>query len=408
MFDHDTIWEFTTAESISFGEGAADELGGRLRERDVESALVVCDPGITEAGIVDGLTDDDAVEYTLFDEVEPEPPLSVFESAVDRAQAVDPDAVVGVGGGSSLDVAKTAGALAPHGGDIMDYVAEPTGGGQSVPGEGLPTVAMPTTSGTGSETTPVSVISLPDRDMKIGISSRHLYPDLAIVDPLLTVSLPPGPTAAAGMDALAHAVEGYVTRPYDARERPETAADRPDYCGRSTLTDQLLRRAVELVGDNLRTAVYNGEDVEARRSMSLASLIAGMGFSNAGLGAAHAIAMAAGAEYHTPHGETVAAVLPAVMRYNAPGATNRYAEIADILGADTGDLTERDAAEQTAAQVAALADDIGTPSGLSELGIEASDVDRLADRTMDLQRLLVGNPRRVDRDDVVAICQRSL
>lgn len=407
MFAEDTVWQFTTAESIVFGTDAATELGDRLTDRGVDTALVVCDPGIAEAGIVDDLTDDDAVEYEVFDGVEPEPPLSVFEAATERVRTVDPDAVVGVGGGSSIDVAKTAGALAPHGGDIMEYVAEPTGGGEPVPGAGIPTVAMPTTAGTGSETTPVSVISLPDRDMKVGISSRHLYPEIAIVDPLLTVSLPPGPTAAAGMDALAHAVEAYVTRPYDAKERPETSAQRPDYGGRTPVTDTLARRAIGLIGDNLRNAVYNGEDVAARRSMSLASLLAGLSFSNAGLGAAHAIAMAAGAEYHTPHGETVAAVLPAVMRYNAPGAADRYAEAASLLGADTDGLGEQDAARRAPEAVAALADDVGAPTGLSELGIEESDLDRLADRTMDLQRLLVGNPRRIERADVLSICRQA-
>ncbi len=408
MFTQDTVWQFTTAESIVFGTDAATELGDRLRDRGVDTALVVCDPGIAEAGIVDDLTDDDAVEYEVFDEVKPEPPLSVFEAATERVRAVDPDAVVGVGGGSSIDVAKTAGAVAPHGGDIMEYVAEPTGGGKPVPGAGIPTVAMPTTAGTGSETTPVSVISLPDRDMKVGISSRHLYPEIAIVDPLLTVSLPPGPTAAAGMDALAHAVEAYVTRPYNAKERPETATQRPDYGGRTTVTDTLARRAIGLIGGNLRNAVYNGEDVAARREMSLASLLAGMSFSNAGLGAAHAIAMAAGAEYHTPHGETVAAILPAVMRYNAPGAADRYAEVASLLGADTDGLDEQGAAQRAAEAVAALADDVETPSGLAELGIQEDDIDRLADRTMDLQRLLVGNPRRIDRADVVDICHEAL
>lgn len=408
VIEQDSIWEFTTADSVSFGNGATDELDGRLRERNVENALVVCDPGIAEAGIVDDLISNSAIEYELFDEVEPEPPLAVFEAALECARDIDPDAVVGVGGGSSIDVAKTTGTLATYRGNIMDYVAEPTGNGKSIPGPGLPTVAIPTTAGTGSETTPVTVISLPDRDLKVGISSHHQYPDFALVDPLLTVSLPPGPTAAAGMDALAHAIEAYVTREYDAKVAPETPADRPDYGGRTILTDELARKAIALVGDNLRTAVYNGENVAARREMSLGSLLAGMSFSNAGLGAAHAIAMAAGAEYHTPHGDTVAAVLPAVMRYNAPGAADRYAEIAELLGAETDRLDRCDAAERAADAVADLADDVGTASGLSELGIDESDLEHLTDRTMELKRLLVGNPRRLERDDVLAICHQAL
>ncbi|MFB6112852.1 MAG: hydroxyacid-oxoacid transhydrogenase [Halodesulfurarchaeum sp.] len=408
MFEADSVWRFTAADSIAFGKGAADELGDHLLERDVETALVVCDPGIADAGIVEDITAGDAVEYELFDRVEPEPPKSVFEEAVEYARDVDPDAIVGVGGGSSMDVAKTTGIVAAHGGEIMDYVAEPTGEGKPVPGPGIPTIAMPTTAGTGSETTPVSVVSLPERDMKVGISSVHQYPDLAIVDPLLTVSLPPGPTAASGIDALAHGIEAYVTRSFDAKERPDTPADRPDYGGRTILTDQLARTAIELVGNNLQSAVDNGEDVEARRNMSLGSLLAGIAFSNAGLGATHAIAMAAGAEHHTPHGETVSAVLPAVMRHNAPSRPDRFEEIATVLGVDTAGLDQREAAEAAATAVEELADDVGLPDGLSDFGLEEEDVDHLADRTMDLQRLLVGNPRRVTREDVVSMCRESL
>ena len=405
MFDADSVWEFTSADRIVFGNGAADELGDRLQERDVETALVVCDPGIAEAGIVDAVIEGDDVEYDVFDEVEPEPSLSVFQAAVDYAVETDPDAIVGVGGGSSIDVAKTTGMVAEHGGDIIDYVAEPTGGGQPVPGPTLPTVAIPTTSGTGSETTPVAVLSLPDRDMKVGISSRHMFPDLAIVDPLLTVSLPPGPTAASGMDALTHAIEAYVTRAFDAKAQPETPADRPDYGGATILTDQIARKSIELVANNLQRAVDNGEDVEARRNMALGSLLAGVAFSNAGLGVTHSIAMAAGAEHHTPHGETVSAALPAVMRYNAPSRPDRFAEIAEILGADTSGLGRREAADKAAEAVEGLANDVGTPDGLSELGLEEDDLEHLADRTMDLQRLLVGNPRRVEREDALAIVQ---
>lgn len=409
-FTGETVWEFTTAGTIRFGEGAAEELPAVLRERDADSALFVTDPGVVDAGILEPLADSlaDEADISVFDGVEPDPPIDAFEEAVRTARAVDPDAIIGVGGGSSLDVAKVTGIVAEHGGDILDYVAPPTGGGKPVPGPGIPTIAVPTTSGTGSETTPVAVVSLPDRDLKVGISSRHQYPDVALVDPLLTVSLPPGPTAASGMDALAHGIESYVTRRFDAKPRADPPEERPDYGGRTVVTDQLGRRAIELVGNHLRRAVNNGQDIEARRAVSLGSLMAGMAFSNAGVGAAHAIGMAAGAEYHTPHGATVAAVLPAVMRFNATGAFERSADVARMLGEDVSGLGQEAAARKGAEAVEKLRRDVGTPDGLEALGVPEDEIPALAEKTMDLQRLLVSNPRRASQADIEAICRDAL
>ncbi len=394
MFDPESVWELSGPDRTVFGEGALAELGAHLPPGN--RTLLVVDPALRGTGIVE------AVEAELpgvetFEEVEPDPALATFEAALTRARDLDPDVVAGVGGGSTLDVAKVTGALAPHDGDVLDYVAEPTGAGRAVPSESLPTVAAPTTSGTGSETTPVAVVSLPNRDLKVGVSSDQLYPDLAVVDPLATVSLPPGPTAASGLDALAHAVEAYTTRRFDAKGSA-TPAERPEYGGRTALTDALCRVAVPRVGAHLRRAVDNGDDAEARREMALASHVAGRAFSNAGLGAAHAVAMAAGAAFHTPHGETVGAVLPAVVRYNRPSAPERYADVARWLGAE---------GEGAPAAIERLADDVGI-GGLSDLGVEEGDVPALAERTMELERLLAGNPRRLDREDVERICLDAL
>jgi alcohol dehydrogenase class IV len=409
VYESESVWEFEMAKNVTFGVGAAAELGGVVREFDADSVLVVTDPGVSEAGVVDEATESlDPDDYTVFDEVEPEPSVEVFDRALEEAAAVDPDFIVGLGGGSSMDVAKTTSVVHEHGGDILDYVAPPTGGGRDVPGPGVPTACLPTTAGTGSETSPVSVISLPEEDLKVGISSRHQRPDVALVDPGLTVSLPPGPTASSGMDALSHAIEAYVTRRYDAKPAPQDRTDRPDYNGRSVLTDQLARTAIEHIGDGLRDAVNNGEDVEARRNMSLGSLMAGAAFTNAGLGATHAIAMAAGAVHHTPHGVTIALTLPEVIRFNATSAFDRYAEIAELLGEDTSGLSDDEAAEAAAVAVEKLAADVGIEGGLSSLGIGPDDVDHLAERSNALQRLLVGNPRRVTREDLEGIIERSL
>ncbi len=400
----ESVWELNVTPNVTNGVGAIEELGEIGGEFGADSALLVTDPGLVEAGIIDDVAATlGSIEYTVFDGVEPDPDVTVFEAAIAEAEAVDPDLVVGVGGGSAMDVAKTTSVVAEHGGDVLDYVAPPTGGGEPVPGPGIPTVAVPTTAGTGAETSPVTVISLPDEDLKVGISSRYQRPDAAVLDPALSVSLPPGPTASSGMDALSHAIEAYVTRPYDAKPAPEHRAERPDYNGRSPVTDLFARSAIERVGDNLRSAVDNGQNLGARREMLLGSFMAGAAFTNAGLGATHAIAMAAGAVKHTPHGVTIAHALPAVMRYNATSAYDRYAEIAEILGEDTTGLSRDESAEAAARAVEKLAADVGIDGGLSTLGIDESDVSHLAERASRLERLLAGNPRRIDRDGLEAI-----
>lgn len=405
----ESVWELNFTSNVTNGTGAIEELDAIGGEFDAELALIVTDPGLVEAGIIDEVAATlDSLEYTVFDDVEPDPDIGTFEAAIAEANAVDPDLVIGVGGGSAMDVAKTTSVVAEHGGDVLDYVAPPTGEGKPVPGAGIPTVAVPTTAGTGAETSPVTVISLPEEDLKVGISSRHQRPDVALLDPALSVSLPPGPTASSGMDALSHAIEAYVTRPYDAKPAPDHRSERPDYNGRSPITDLFARSAIERIGDNLRTAVDNGRNLDARREMLLGSFMAGVSFTNAGLGATHAIAMAAGAIKHTPHGVTIAHTLPAVMRYNATSAYDRYAEIATILGEDTSGLSRDESADLAAHAVEKLAADVGIDGGLSSLGISESDVSHLAERANQLERLLVGNPRRIDRDDLEVIIRDAL
>lgn len=405
----ETVWEFGIADNVTFGTDAVEELGAIAEEFDAESVLVVTDEGVVEAGVADSVTAAlDGFELTVFDSVDPDPALDVFETACQLAIDVDPELIVGVGGGSPMDVAKTTSVVAEHGGEVLDYVAEPTGDGKPVPGPSIPTVCVPTTAGTGAETSPVTVISLPAKDLKVGISSRYQRPDVAVIDPGLTVSLPPGPTAASGMDALSHAIEAYVTRRYDAKPAPDSRPDRPDYNGRSPLTDGLAREAIQRIGDNLRGAVDNGEDLQARREMALGSFMAGAAFTNAGLGATHAIAMAAGAIKHTPHGVTIALTLPAVMRYNATSAYDRYAEIAELLGEDTSGLGRTEAAEAAARGVETLAADVGIDGGLASLDVSESDVSHLAERAGQLERLLAGNPRKIEQSDLETIIRDAL
>ena len=409
VYKPESVWEFSTSRNVTFGIGAAKELGDVVREHDASSVLVVTDEGVVEAGVAEEVTASlGDVETTVFDEVEPDPSLAVFEESLKKADTVEPGFIVGLGGGSAMDVAKTTSIVHTHGGDILDYVAPPTGNGKPVPGPGVPTACLPTTSGTGSETSPVTVLSLPTEDLKVGISSSYQRPEVALVDPALTVSLPPQPTASSGMDALAHAIEAYVTRPFYAKPAPDTRSERPDYNGRSVLTDQFAQTAIKRIGNNLRRAVNNGQDLEARRNMSLGSLLAGIAFTNAGLGATHAIAMAAGAIHHTPHGVTIALTLPAVMRFNASSSFERYAEIAELLGEHTNGVSQSEAAERAATAVEKLAADIGIDGGLSSLDIGEDDVEHIAERASTLHRLTAGNPRRVTEENLQEIIRRSL
>lgn len=300
-----------------------------------------------------------------------------------------------------MDVAKTASALLGDDGSVLDYAAPPIGEGRSVPATGRPCLCIPTTSGTGSETSPVAVVSVAAENRKIGLSDRRLRPAMALVDPTLVTSLPPAPTAFSGMDALGHAIESYSAVRYDAKPRPSTPEERPDYNGRSLLTDQLARKAIELVGDNLRRAVDNGNDLDARRNMALASLLAGMAFTNAGTTAAHALAMATGAVVDIPHGVAVAIFLPEVMRYNAQSAPERFDEIVALLGADDTTATASEAVEE-------LRHDVGVADGLGEFGVTEDRVGELADRTIGMDRLLSRNARRMTRDDAERILRRAL
>lgn len=408
-YQAESVWEFSSARNVTFGVGAVEELGDVIQSLDGDRVLVITDEGVAEAGPLAKVTDQfDEVHPAIFDTVVPEPPLSVFKNALARAEAFEPDVIIGLGGGSPMDVAKTTAIVQEQEGEITDFIASPTGAGKQVSGPGLPVIAVPTTAGTGAETSPVSVISLPEEQLKVGISSRFQRPEIALIDPALTVSLPPGPTAASGLDALAHAIESYVTRRYDAKPAATTREERPNYNGRSPITNLFSRDAIRRIGANLRDAVNNGEDLQARHHMALGSLQAGLAFTNAGLGATHAIAMAAGAIHDTSHGVTIAMTLPAVMRFNLPSSRDRYTEIARFLSqVDDRPHDWRDD-EQAARSVEQLAEEVGIEGGLTTLGIEESDVAYIAEQASKLDRLLAGNPRRLNSSDLESIIRESL
>lgn len=410
MFEPDSVWELNVTSNIKFGPGAVKELPSLLVHRDIQTVALITDQGVADAGIADYVSNivSEAADPHTYTDVKPEPALDVYEDALTFVEEVDPDALIGIGGGSSMDVTKTIGILAEHGGKILEYAAPPTGGGKPIPGPGPPTICVPTTAGTGSETSPVSVIALPEKKLKVGITSRQQIPDTAVVDPTLTTSLPPGPTASSGMDALSHALEAYTTVTYDAKERPSDPPDRSDYGGRTSVTEQLSRKAIELVANNLRQAVNNGQDLTARRNMSLASLLAGIAFTNAGVTANHALAMATGSKFEIPHGTAIAIYLPAVVQFNAPALPEQFADIAKIFGKDTTSMGTHEAAMTACDAIVELSNAIDIPEGIGEFGVTESDVPLLAESALQLERLMSGNPRSADQEDLEQLIFQSL
>ena len=405
-----TTFTFDPARVV-FGAGSSAETGEHLALLGVTRALVVCDPFVTASGLGERLQAslrDAGVDSVVYDRIRGEPSESSVQEAAAAARE-DFDGFVGVGGGSALDTAKLCALFATHGGELLDYVNAPIGQGRPVPGPVRPLLALPTTSGTGSEVTTVAVVDFPRLGTKTGVSHRYLRPALAIVDPLLTLSCPPGVTASVGLDALLHALEAYTTLPYDARPALPFA-ERPPYQGANPLADPLCERVIELVGRNLRTAVSDGQNVEARTAMALASTTAGIAFSGAGVHIPHALAYPIASLKHewrpqgyggaalVPHGLAVAVTAPCVFRHLADAVPDRCATAARLLdgGDDLAESLER------------LMEDVGAPTHLAEIGYGDADIEALVAGALDQRRLLVGSPREVGETELEQLLRASL
>ena len=399
------------AARVVFGAGSSAETGEHLRQLGVTRALVVCDRFVTQSGLGGRIEESlraAGVDSVVYDGIVGEPNETSVEEAVAAARGGF-DGFVGVGGGSALDTAKLCALFATHEGDLLDYVNAPIGAGRAVPGPVLPVVALPTTAGTGSEVTTVAIIDFPRLGTKTGISHQHLRPALAIVDPALTVSCPPGVTAATGIDALMHALEAYTVSPYDTRPQLPLA-ERPPYQGANPFADPLCERAIELAGRHLRTAVADGTDLEARTGMALASTIAGIAFSGAGVHIPHALAYPIASLQHEwtppgyggaaliPHGFAVAVTAPAVFRFIADAAPERCTTAARLL----------DGGDDLAASLERLMTDIGAPTRLSEIGYGSDDLAAIVPGALDQRRLLVGAPKEVGAAEIEDLLRASL
>jgi alcohol dehydrogenase class IV len=376
---------FNTTPSVVFEGAAARRLGALLGKRLGVRVLFVTDPGLRSLGLTDpalaslGAAD---IAATIFDQVEADPSRATLMQAVEAGRSAGVTGVIGFGGGSSLDVAKLAALLIGSGEDLD----EAWGVGQAK-GPRLPLALVPTTAGTGSEVTPVSIITVGEEE-KRGVSSPLILPDIAVLDPELTLGLPPHITAATGVDAMVHAIEAYASK--SANNNP--------------LSRMLARQALQLLGANIEAAVFNATDIEARGAMLLGSMLAGQAFANSPVAAVHALAYPIGGSFHVPHGLSNALVLPHILRFNAPDAAHLYAEI-------TADAFPHLAAEEgtqgrCAAFIEALAElsaKLEMPTRLREVGIGEEHLPKMAADAMKQQRLLVNNPRPVEEADALAI-----
>ena len=379
-------YQFQTPTKIISGIDSTAEIIKELNALHAKKVLLITDPGLVQAGVAQQVVEmlkQAAVEVEIFDAVEPDPSIQVATKAAEMAKNVKANVLIALGGGSAIDTAKSAALLVTNGGYLKDYA-----GVNKVVKPILPLIAVPTTAGTGSEVTIFAVMSDPEKQEKFTISSALIAPAVAVLDPLLTLKLPPSVTAFTGMDALTHAIEAFTS----SIAQPAT--------------DALALSAIKLILKHLPVAVGRGDNIMARDGMLQASLLAGIAFNNAFLGLAHAIASPLGGHFHVPHGLANAVMLPYVMEYNLPTAVRRYAEIGRALGLQAVGDTPRAVAEKTVAAITQLARDINIPEKLSNIGAKEELLPLVArDALKSIQ--LKFNVRNASEKEILALLQKA-
>jgi hydroxyacid-oxoacid transhydrogenase len=419
----DTAFQMA-ASNIRFGRGITREIGMDLIDLGAERTLVVIDPALvnTPTGeTVRASLDACGVGYEVFDDVSVEPTDASFKAAADAATHGRFDAYVAVGGGSTIDTAKAANLYATHPADFLDYVNAPIGRGVPVPAPLKPLIAVPTTAGTGSETTGVAIFDYVEKHAKTGIAHRYLKPTLGIVDSDNTLTQPAAVAASAGLDVLSHALESFTAMPYDRRPMPARPLERPAYQGSNPVSDVWALRALELMSEYLPRAVADTTDEEARAQMLLASAIAGIGFGNAGVHLPHGMSypvagMVKGfrpAGYEVdhpliPHGISVVLNTPAVVRFTFSADPARHLRAAQALGADVSGAGPDDAGEVLAERVIHFMKSLGIPNGLAAVGYTPADIPALVEGTLPQHRVTKLSPRPAEREELTALFERSM
>ena len=395
--------------SIKYGPGVTREAGYEMRRLGAGRVMVLTDPGMTDSDPVEvtlGSLRDEGVDAVLYDGVRVEPTDLSFGDAIDFASAGGFDGYVAVGGGSTIDTAKAANLYATYPADLLTYVNAPIGEARPVPGPLKPLIAVPTTSGTGSETTGVAIFDLLEMRAKTGISHRALRPVMGLVDPENTRTLPKMVTACSGLDVLCHGLESYTALPFSARAAPESPGARPSYQGSNPISDVWATRAVEMVSRNIVRAVHDTDDYEARSQMLLAATFAGVGFGNAGCHLPHGMSYPVSGRVRefipdgypegraiVPHGMSVILNAPAVFRFTAPANPERHLYAARLMGADVEGAGPEDAGDLLADAIVDLIRQIDIPNGLEAVGYSMDDVDELVAGTLPQHRVVKLAPR---------------
>lgn len=397
-------WSFSTSTQLAFGWGSVRELTAAVRRHGWRRILVITDPGIARMPMTERVAESLRLgggEAVLFDGGEPEPSVAAAVRCIEVARSTQPDVILGLGGGSNLDLAKMTAVVARHGGMPQDYF-----GFDKVPGPLLPLIAIPTTAGTGSEVSHSSVLTDTDHAVKVSTQSRYLRPALAIIDPEFTLSCPRKVTADSGIDALTHAIEAYTnSRSQDLA----LAIDEPfAYEGKNPLCDLLAERAIRLIHRSLVRAVETPADRTAREEMALAATLAGMAFSNSGVALVHAMEYPLGGAVHCTHGEGNGLLLPHVMRYLREVRVRELGEIAGFLGIDIRGMTAEESADAAILAVDSLRERIGVPGRLSQLGVTHEMLPPLARKAAGITRLMLLTPKRPTEADIFAIYERAL
>ena len=397
-----SAWNYHSTAHLRFGWGAAGETGEIVRKLGLGHVLVITDQILERHGLVEAVTAPlkaCGIANTVFTGGEAEPTLGAVLKALEVAQQCKPQGIIGLGGGSNMDMAKIVATVLKHGGCPTDFAGE-----DRVPGPILPVICLPTTAGTGSEVSSALVFTDPAKGMKVSCLSQHLRPVVAIVDPELTITCPAQVTADSGIDALVHAIEAFTATDFASFE--PFSGKSSVYQGANPMADLVAREAITLCGRYLARVVADGADREAREKMAWAATLGGLAFSNAGVALVHGMEYAVASEVHVSHGAGNGLLVPHVMRFNLSAREERFAEIAGLLGVETHGLTTRQAAELAVETVAGLSRLIGIPQRLRELGLKEEQLPKVAERAK-IERLFRTNPRRPLEGDVLGILKEA-
>ena len=418
MAHKETIFGLESIQ-LKFGRNSLNELGWELSKYNSKKILLVVDPVLQDFDITQKILDQiksSGVEVIIFDNISVEPTLKSLEVASQFALENSFDLIVAAGGGSTIDTAKVTNLIKVCGGAVMDYVNVPIGKGKKPTSQLLPLIAIPTTSGSGSEATTVAVLDIPELKLKTGISHRFLRPTLALVDPELSKTTPSGVTASAGLDVICHAIESFISKPYHQREKPNSPDERPPYQGSNPVSDIWSMKAIDFGGKYLSRAVLNGDDIEARGNMMLSATLAGIGFGTAGVHIPHACAYPiAGLKYSyqasgykkcfVPHGFSVIVTAPAVFRFTYDVDPEKHIKAAELL---KGSVIDNPSPESLSYELIKLMKEVGAPSGIKELGYVEQDISKIIKGAMKQQRLLSIAPKEVSENDLNKILIQSM